>query len=160
MMQRQQRHGMAHACVTACLTLHVLLSAMPRGSVSRSLAPLVALASPLSQGSMSTRHAAHLANTWHHGLHHGPTSLACFPCTAVTVPCALSTADLATSLTSLLSSVDLRDAHAYATTNRALTSLEDNPNQHHLWKGFWNAIKVPTLRARSPQNRMRWRAFS
>ena len=48
-----------------------------------------------------------------------------FP-TACAVP--LSTADLATS--ALPFAVGLRDAHA--TTNRAITALEDNLNQHPL----------------------------
>ena len=68
---------------------------------------------------MSTRHAAHYASwaaSWANVTRMFPTA----------VP--LSTADLATS--ALPFAVGLRDAHA--TTNRALTALEDNLNQHPL----------------------------
>ena len=68
---------------------------------------------------MSTRHAAHYASwaaSWANVTRMFPTA----------VP--VSTADLATS--ALPFAVGLRDAHA--TTNRALTALEDNLNQHPL----------------------------
>ena len=68
---------------------------------------------------ITTRHAAHYASwaaSWANVTRMFPTA----------VP--LSTADLATS--ALPFAVGLRDAHA--TTNRALTALEDNLNQHPL----------------------------
>ena len=118
-----QQPGVTPACVPACRTLHVPLSAMPCGSVSRSLALLVALASPQpSHGqSLATRHAAHYsyaswAASW-------PNVTHMFPAAAL-----LSTAELATS--TLQFAVGLRDLHA--STNRALTALEDNLNQHPL----------------------------
>ena len=112
-------HGATPACAAACLTSHVPLSAMPRGSMPHSLAEagsLVALASPQPCPLAMQR-------IMHHGMRHGPMQLA-FPPTAVP----LSTADLATS--ALLFAVGLCDAHA--TTNRARTALEDNLNQHPL----------------------------
>ena len=125
-----QHHGMAPACETACPTLHVPLSAMPRGSVPRPLALLVAgaLASPHDryhdQLAMSTRHAAHYASwaaSWANATRMSPTA----------VPLSICIADLATSALPFAVGLELCDAHVHATgtTNRALTmaltALED-----------------------------------
>ena len=95
------------------------LSAMPRGFVPRSLAPLVALASP-RPCPLAMQH------TMHHGLHHGPMSLACSPLHAQShSPLPILPPGLSPPVCCW--PIGVRDAHA--TTNPALTALEGNLNQ-------------------------------